>query len=431
MTAVLLIGTLDTKGHELAYVRDRLAAYGCESVLVDAGVLGEPSVAADVPRSEVAAAAGGDVAELAARADRGAAIDAMARGAEAVAARLYAEGRVSAVLGLGGSGGAVIAARAMRGLPLGVPKLLLSTVAAGDTRPYVGESDLMLAYPVVDLAGLNRLSRPVLDNAAAAIAGMAAAAAARAADGGDERPLVAATMFGITTPGVTAAREALEADGYEVVVFSANGAGGRMLERLVEAGLVDAVLDATTTELADELVGGILPAGPSRLEAAARAGVPQVVSTGALDCVNFGPLETVPEQFRGRVLHRHNAAVTLMRTTAEECAELGRRLGRKLSAATAPCTVLVPLRGFSALSGDGGPFHDPEADAALVAGLRSTLAAHVEVVELDLNVNDPLFGRALAERLREHHRNWSTTTTGEGDETRRGVAAAAPPDRAR
>jgi uncharacterized protein (UPF0261 family) len=321
----------------------------------------------------------------------------MGAGAEQVVRQLHADGRLDGILALGGSGGSSIAARAMRALPVGVPKLLVSTVASGDTRPYVGAVDVTMMYSVVDIAGINRVSARILANAAAAIAGMAQVSLPQ-----DEgRPLVAATMFGVTTPCVTAARERLEELGYEVLVFHATGAGGQSMEALAKDGFLAGVLDVTTTELADELVGGVLSAGPDRLEAAGAAGVPQVVSLGALDMVNFGPRESVPPQFEGRNLYVHNPTVTLMRTTAEECGELGRTIGRKLSAAAGPTALFVPLGGVSMIAVEGQPFHDAPADEALVAGLRETLDSSVEVHERSEDVNDPAFARAMADRLHE------------------------------
>ena len=398
MTTVVLVGTLDTKGKEYEYLRDRVREHGVDTLLVDTGILGEPLAQPDVTRDEVARAAGADVAELAERADRGAAVEAMARGAAEVVARLHEEGRLDAVVGLGGSGGSAIATAAMRALPVGVPKLMVSTVASGDTRPYVGAVDVTMMYSVVDIAGINRISEQILTNAAGAAAGMAKAAPP---EGGSRRALVGATMFGVTTPCVTRAREILEEVGYEVLVFHATGTGGQSMEALVDGGFITAVLDVTTTELADDLVGGVLSAGPHRLEAAGRAGIPQVVSLGALDMVNFGPVETVPERFRGRNLYVHNPTVTLMRTTPEECTELGRRIGEKLSAATGPTALFVPLRGVSAIATEGGPFHDPAADEALLGSLRASVGDNVEVHELELDVNDPRFAEAMANRLHE------------------------------
>jgi uncharacterized protein (UPF0261 family) len=278
-----------------------------------------------------------------------------------------------------------------------VPKLLVSTVASGDTRPYVGAADVTMTYSVVDIAGVNSISARIIANAAGAIAGMVKATVPPL----EERPLVGATMFGVTTPCVTRARERLDELGYETLVFHATGAGGQSMEALVRGGYLAGVLDATTTELADELVGGVLSAGPDRLEAAGAAGIPQVVSLGALDMVNFGPRETVPERFADRNLYVHNPTVTLMRTTPEECAELGRTIGRKLSAATGPTALFVPLKGVSMIAVEGQPFHDAAADEALLAGLHETLDERVEVHELGLDVNDPAFADAMADRLHE------------------------------
>src|SRR3954469_17314425 len=398
MATVVLVGTLDTKGVEYGFLRDRLREAGVDVVLVDAGVLGQPQIEPDVRREEVARAAGADHAELVRVADRGAAVDAMGRGAAAVLARLHAEGRLDGVAAVGGSGNSSIAAQAMRDLPVGVPKLIVSTVASGDTRPYVGATDVTMTYSVVDISGINRVSAQILTNAAGASAGMVKAPPPAVAD---RRPLVGATMFGVTTPCVTRARERLEELGYEVVVFHATGTGGQSMEALARGRYLVGVLDATTTELADELVGGVLSAGPDRLEAAGELGLPQVVSVGALDMVNFGPRETVPDQFDGRNLYVHNPTVTLMRTTPEECAELGRRIARKLSAATGPTALFVPLKGVSMIATEGGPFHDAAADEALFSALRENLGDNVELHELDLDVNDPAFADAMADRLHE------------------------------
>ena len=395
--AVALLGTLDTKGVEYAFLRDRLLEHGVDVVVVDAGVHEPVGITPDISRVEVAHAGGADVGELAARGDRGEAVAAMAAGAEAIALRLLAEGRLEGVLALGGSGGSSIATRAMRALPVGLPKLMVSTLASGDTRPYVGAVDVTMMYSVVDISGVNRVSARIMANAAGAIAGMVKATVPPL----ETKPLVAASMFGVTTPCVTRARERLEELGYEVLVFHATGAGGRSLEALVQGGFLAGVLDVTTTELADELVGGVLSAGPDRLEAAGAAGLPQVVSLGALDMVNFGPRESVPARFDGRNLYVHNPTVTLMRTTPDECAELGRIIGRKLSAATGPTVLFIPLGGVSMIAVEGQPFYDAAADEALRAGLRETLAPSVEVHERPEDVNDPAFADAMAERLDE------------------------------
>ena len=405
MATVVLLGTLDTKADELAFLRECVVVNGCEAVLVDAGVRSE-SPLADISADEVAAAAGEDRAGLAAAGNRGSAVEAMTRGATEIVHRLHAAGRLDAILGIGGSGGSSLVSAAMQALPLGVPKLLVSTMTSGDTRPYVGSSDIALLNPVVDLAGINRISERVLANAAAAASGMARASAAFESRI-PRRPVIGATMFGVTTPGVTAARELLEARGYEVLVFHANGAGGRAMEALMRAGVITGALDVTTTELADELIGGVLSAGRDRLEVAGALGLPQVVSLGALDMCNFGPRDTVPERFAGRSLHVHNAAVTLMRTTEAECAELGRLIARKLNRATGPLAVFIPLGGISAMATPGGPFHDPAADAALIRELKAALRPDVEVVELAADINDPAFATAMAERLDAVYRAWA------------------------
>ena len=392
MPTVVLLGTLDTKGIEYAFLRDRLREHGVEVLLVDAGVH-EPTIEPDVGREELVA----DVAQLAAAGDRGAAVTAMAEGAERVVTQLHADGRLDGILALGGSGGTSIATHAMRALPVGVPKLMVSTVASGDTRPYVGAVDVTMMYSVVDIAGVNRVSARIMANAAGAIAGMVGAKVPQLT----EKPLIGASMFGVTTPCVTRARERLEEHGYEVLVFHATGAGGQSMEALARGGFLAGVLDATTTELADELVGGVLSAGPDRLEAAGAAGVPQVVSLGALDMVNFGPRETVPAQFEGRNLYVHNPTVTLMRTTPDECAELGRQIGRKLSAAKGATVLFIPLKGVSMIAVEGQPFYDSAADDALIAGLHETLGPSVEVHELDTDINDPAFADAMADRIHE------------------------------
>ncbi|MEU0372608.1 Tm-1-like ATP-binding domain-containing protein [Streptomyces sp. NPDC006283] len=406
MATVVLVGTLDTKGVEYAWLRERLVAKGVEVVVVDTGVAGEPCFRADVPRAEVARAAGADLARLRAEGDRGAAVTAMAEGAAKTVLRLYDESRLHAVLAVGGSGGTSIATRAMRRLPLGVPKLMVSSMAAGDVSAYVGASDITMMYSVVDIAGVNSVLGPVLANAADAVVGMAKGFAAthralRPAElAAGPRPLVAASMAGVTTRGVDAARERLTDLGYEVLVFHVSGAGGRTLEALAGQGLFAGVLDLTLSELADDLVGGILTAGPDRLTAAGRRGIPQVVSLGALDMVKFGPLETLSPALRDRHVQVHNPSITVVRTTAEECAELGRRIAAKLRAATGPAEVCVPLRGLSTLGAPGGPYHDPTLDEALFAALREGLrGSAVGVVEYDTDINSPSFGRAAADRL--------------------------------
>jgi uncharacterized protein (UPF0261 family) len=345
----------------------------------------------------VARAAGAELSPLAAAGDRGVAVETMARGASEIIRSLYEDGKLDGIIGLGGTGGSSLIAQAMRGLPVGTPKLLVSTVASGDTRPYVGAVDITMMYSVVDIAGLNQISARIIANAAAAIAAMARATPP-AVDG---KPLMAASMFGVTTPCVTTAREWLEDQGYEVLVFHQTGTGGQSMEELVKAGYIVGVLDVTTTELCDELVGGVFPAHPARAQVAGAAGVPQVVSLGALDMVNFGPKDTVPERFTDRNLYVHNPSVTLMRTTPDECAELGRRLAAKLNTATGPTALFIPLRGVSMIATEGQPFHDPAADEALIQALRENIGNNVEMHELDLDINDPEFSLSMARRLAE------------------------------
>jgi uncharacterized protein (UPF0261 family) len=411
MAMVALVGTLDTKGEDFAFLAARLRAAGVGVIVIDAGTGAPDGLIPDVDGEAVAAAAGTTRAELRAAADRGRAVTEMGRGAAVVVADLVARGRVGGVLAAGGSGGSSIAGQVMAALPVGLPKLLVSTMASGDVSPYVGAKDVCIMYSVVDVAGLNRVSRLVLGNAAAAMAGMVAAQEQEHAEreqvapgqtAAEDRPLVAASMFGVTTPAVDSARARLAELGYEVLVFHATGAGGRALEALAGARLVSGVLDLTTTELADDLVGGVLSAGPDRLTAAGAAGLPQVIAPGALDMVNFGPPATVPEKFTGRLFFEHNPAVTLMRTTAQEMAELGARIGRKAVAAEGPTQVFWPDRGVSALDADGQPFRDQTADEACRAALdRELTAAGRTLQRVDAHINDPAFATAMADRLHQ------------------------------
>lgn len=398
MAVVALIGTLDTKGEEYRWLAEQLRAEGVTPLLIDVGSFSRSELA-DIGSDEVIRAAGEDPEVLRERRDRGEMMGVMGRGVAALVVDLAAEDEIHGLLAIGGSGGSSVAAAAMQALPVGFPKLLVSTMASADVRPYVGDVDATLMYSVVDVAGINSVSEKVFGNAVAAIAGMAIAHQGRVVGAG-HTPMVAVTMFGVTTPAADEARARLVELGYEVLVFHATGAGGRAMEKLVESGLLAGVCDLTTTELADDLVGGVLSAGPQRLEQAGRSGTPQVVSLGALDMVNFGPMDTVPEQFRQRTLFVHNPTVTLMRTTPEEMAELGRRIARKLAAATGATELFIPLRGVSAIDVEGAPFHDAQADAALFDELRSGLAASGVVVhERDEDINAPGFGTAMADAL--------------------------------
>ncbi|MCX7012018.1 MAG: Tm-1-like ATP-binding domain-containing protein [Candidatus Sumerlaeota bacterium] len=392
---IVLLGALDTKGAEYAFVKQQIEARGFKTWTVDVGVLGAPAFAPDVAREEVARAGGADLAALVAKQDRGEAVAAMSQGAEAVLLRLHAAGRLHGVLALGGTGGTSVACRAMRALPLGVPKVMVSTVASCDVSAYVGVKDIVMIPSIVDVSGINRISREVFSRAAGAICGMAEAQVPP----GKDKPLVAASMFGNTTPTVEAAKKILEDHGYEVLVFHCTGAGGKTLESLVEAGLVAGVLDITTTEWADELVGGVFTAGPTRLEAAARHGVPAIVTPGCLDMVNFWAPETVPPQFKGRKFYPHNPNVTLMRTDVDENRRLGEIIAEKLNLSAAPVTVLLPLQGVSMIDAPGGPFWWPEANEALFAALKGNLRKDIPVEEMDCNINDPRFAQRCAQCL--------------------------------
>ena len=387
MATIAVIGTLDTKGDEHLFVAEQIRDHGHEALLIDVGTLQPPTVPADISRQQVADAGKIDLPELTARQDRGAAIAAMSTAAPILLAKLAEQGRVDAVISLGGGGGTSIGTAAMRALPIGMPKVMVSTLASGNTADYVGVKDIVMIPSIVDVAGLNRISRRVFAQAAAAICAMVQTEVADV----DDRPLIVASQFGNTTECVDACRELLEQAGYEVLVFHATGVGGRTMESLIESGVVAGVLDITTTEIADELVGGFLTAGPHRLEAAARRGVPAIVTPGCLDMVNFGSPASVPTNYRDRVLYEHNPHVTLMRTTPAECEQLGRIIAEKLNESTGPVTLLIPTRAISIISAEGQPFYDPAADAALFSALREHLRADIPVIEADCEINDPNF----------------------------------------
>lgn len=396
--AVVIIGTLDTKGAEVGFVRDRLSEAGLDVIVLDAGVVGPGVTRADISREDVFAAAGTTLPVVVEKRDRGAAVTLAALGATRIVQRLHSEGRVQGVFGLGGSAGTTIGTAAMRALPYGVPKLMVSTLASGQVQPYVGVRDICMMHSVTDLCGLNRFTRRILANAAGAMVGMVRATP-QAAEA--DKPIIAATMFGVTTPCVETARREIERAGYEVLVFHATGTGGRTMEAMIADGLIAGVLDITTTELADELVGGVLTAGRDRLTAAAIRGIPQVISLGALDMVNFGPPDTVPERLKDRRFYQHNPNVTLMRTTPEENDRLGKEIAEKASAARGPTAILVPLRGVSAIDKDGGPFWWPEADRALFQSIRNWVSPAVRLIELDQHINDAAFAESAAKALLE------------------------------
>jgi uncharacterized protein (UPF0261 family) len=397
---------LDTKGREYAFVRDRLRELAVEVFVVDVGVLGEPPFAPDVSASEVAELGGAELDHLRFEREgsdtRAHALEVMGRGATVLLRRLREEGRCDGVLGLAGSGGSAVIAKALRALPIGVPKLLVSTMTATSAGDYVGTRDLALLHPVTDIAGLNRVSRAILANAAAAIAGMASA---RLAPAETDRPLVALTMMGVTTPCVLRVQQELEFAGFETIVFHAVGTGGRALEEMVEEGLIDAVCDVTTHEITDEDLGGIFGAGPDRLTAAGRRGLPLVAVPGALEFVNFGPRETVPARLENRPIVIHNPSVCAVRIDPVEAVRIGRLFAEKVNMATGPAAVVLPLRGCSSYELADGPFVDLEADAALFQTIRAHLRPGVGLREVDANVNDPETSEVIGEQFAEMWKN--------------------------
>ena len=393
---VFLPGTFDTKGTEFAFLKSLLEKQGFHCVCADAGVLNPPSFAPDISREDVFLAAGTTLKKVLLEKNRGEAVEAAAKGLAKIALDLFNQGKIHGVLGMGGSAGTTLGTSAMRALPFGIPKIMVSTLASGQVRPFIGVKDITMMHSVVDISGLNRISTKVLSNAAHAMAGMLNAPAINSTS---EKTLLAATMFGVTTPCVELGRNILEQSGREVLVFHATGTGGLTMESFIRDGLIKGVLDITTTELADELVGGILSAGNERLTAAGIMGIPQVISVGALDMVNFGPMDTVPEKFRSRRLYAHNSNVTLMRTTPEENDLLGKEIALKANAAKGPTAIIFPLHGISALDASGQPFWWPQANQALRESLKLWLSPDVEYIEMDMHINDPAFGKACAMKL--------------------------------
>lgn len=408
MTTIAILGTFDTKGPEHAFVANAIRARDLTPLLINVGCLNPPTITPDISSDTVAALGADNWRAILARRDRGECVTLMGKGAAKLLSDLATRGQIHGVISLGGGGGTAIATAGMRALPIGFPKLMVSTLASGQTAHYVGTTDITMMPAIVDVSGINRVSRVIFENAAAAICGMAAArtspqssasSQSSTSSPSSDKPLIVASMFGNTTACVTEAKRILEASGYEVLVFAATGNGGRAMESLIASGLVAGVLDITTTEWADELVGGVLSAGPERLDAVAKAKIPAIVTPGCLDMVNFGERASVPAKFAGRTFYQHNAQVTLMRTTPTECTELGRILAEKINRYTAPVTFFIPRRAISVISAAGQPFHDPAADDALYAALRSHLRPDIPVVELDCEINDPAFAQACAETL--------------------------------
>ncbi|MGI6253135.1 MAG: Tm-1-like ATP-binding domain-containing protein [Aminivibrio sp.] len=396
MKKAYVVGTCDTKYEELAFVRDIIAGRGVQTVLVDVGTTPH-SHPVDVTAAEVAACHPTNPDFLASAKERGPAVGAMG---EALAAFLPGRDDLGGVIGLGGSGGTSVVASGMRELPLGTPKIMVSTMASGNVAPYVGPNDIAMMYSVTDVSGINRVSRVVFANAANALAGMISGPVPK----GDDMPLLGMTMFGVTTQCVDMVRHMFEKE-YDCLVFHATGTGGQSFEKLVDSGMMKAVMDITTTEICDHFMGGVLSSGDGRLDAFIRTAIPYVGSVGALDMVNFGAMDTVPEKYRGRNLYVHNPQVTLMRTTPEENARMGEWIAEKLNRMPGPVRFLLPLGGVSMIDAPGQAFYWPEADEALFAAIEKTLRQDADhrLVKLPLNVNDPEFARALAENFRELH----------------------------
>lgn len=393
---IAIIGALDTKGPEFGFLKKEIEKRGCQTFVINVGVLGEPPFAPDVAAEEVALAGGAELSELVKRADRGEAMAVMTAGVAKVALKYYDAGKFDGIISMGGGGGTVMATSAMRTLPVGVPKLMVTTIASGDTSAYVGTSDITMMPSIVDVAGLNRISRTIFTNAAGAICGMVSGEIEKQAD---EKPLIAATMFGNTTRAVENARKIMEDNGYEVLVFHATGTGGKTMEMLIDSGFIKGVLDITTTEWADEICGGVLSAGSTRLDAAAKAGIPQVVTPACIDMCNFWAPETIPARYNDRLFYKWNPNVTLMRTTPEENEEMGRIFAEKLNRSQGPVAVFIPMGGFSEVDAPDKLFWWPEADQAFVDGLKSKLRADIPVIVMDKNVNDPEFSGKVAQTL--------------------------------
>ena len=393
---VVIVGALDTKGKEFAFIKDLIQKQGLSTLVLDVGVLGDPAFPPDISREKVAEAGGGNLDYFASGEHKDEAMKTMATGLEAVVLDLHEQGKLDGIFSMGGTGGTSVATRAMRALPIGVPKVIVSTVGGGDVSAYAGTKDIIFIPSIVDVAGINRISSTIYANAAGAIAGMVKMERPEAVE---ERPLVTASMFGNTTKCVDHAREILEANGFEVLVFHATGNGGRTMESLNLDGYIAGSMDITMTELADEVCGGVFSAGPERGMAASKAGIPALLVPGCVDMANFWGIDTVPEKYKDRQLYEWNPNVTLMRTNVEENIRIGEMIAAAANASTAPVAVLLPLKGVSMLDSPGGEFWDPQADRACFEAIKSNLKPGVPVFELDLNINDPEFAQTIAENL--------------------------------
>jgi uncharacterized protein (UPF0261 family) len=397
---IAIIGTLDTKGHEVGYLRDLIQARGHSTWVIDPGVLDQPAIKADFTRQEVARAGGTELSELVAAGDKGRAIQTMIDGTRAIVARLYAEGKLGGVLAVGGGQGTAIGTTAMQALPIGVPKVMVSTIASGQNvfEPYVGTSDVTLMHSVADILGVNAVTRKVFANAAAAVTAMAEAASSiKESDG----TVLGATMLGLTTPCILHAKVLLETQGYELVAFHPNGTGGRSMERLIDEGLIKGVLDISTQELTGHICHGLFDAGPDRMTAAGRKGIPQIVAPGGTDYVVLGPLSSLTDEQHSRPLIIHNPNITLVRTAKSEMAQVGHLMASHLNESHGPAAVLIPLRGFSYSDRPGHAFYDPESNAALIGALEENLKPSVDLLKIDAHINEQEFARAAATKMQE------------------------------
>ena len=396
MKTVAIAGTFDTKGREYTYIKELFEELGIKTFMINTGVF-EPSFKPDVSNGEIAEVVGKDIKIIAEKKDRALATEILSKGMEKLVPKLYNEGKFDGIISFGGSGGTSLVTPAMRALPIGIPKIMVSTMASGNTSQYIGTSDIIMMPSVVDVSGLNSISTKIFSNAVFAMVGMLEHQNKREIE---KKPLVAATMFGVTTPAVEYGKKYLEDRGYEVLVFHATGIGGQSMEDLIEDGFIEGVLDLTTTEWADEIIGGVLNAGPHRLEAAGRNHIPQVVSVGALDMCNFGPYDTVPKEFAGRNIYKHNPTVTLMRTTVEENELIGKKIAEKLNMSKGKTALFLPLKGISAIDVEGQAFYGVEEDKMLFDTLRNGINKNIiEIIEMDNAINDKEFAEAAAQKL--------------------------------
>ncbi|HAS79485.1 MAG TPA: hypothetical protein DCR90_01085 [Fusobacteriaceae bacterium] len=401
MKTIAITGTFDSKGIEYKFIKDKIEELGCTTLTIHTGTF-EPIFEPDISNVEVCKEVDEDIIAISAKKDRALAVDALSKGLKTILPRLYKEGKFDGIISLGGTGGTSMVAPAMRALPIGVPKIIVSTVASGNTEMYIGTSDIMMIPSIVDVSGLNKISKMIFTNIILAIVGMVKLKDDLKVKEQEEKPLITASMFGVTTPCVDIAKDYLQSKGYEVLVFHCTGTGGRTMETLINTGLITGVLDITTTEWCDELVGGILAAGPKRCEAAALNGIPTVMSIGATDMVNYGPYDTVPAKYANRNFYKHNLTTTLMRTNVEECKLVGEKIAEKLNMAKSRTTLFLPLKGVSMIDCEGQPFYGPEEDKVLFDTLRSNIKNDkIDIVEMDNIINDEKFAITCAKKLIE------------------------------